>query len=81
MAHGVQLDDVRQELKEALDTLGLGEGEDAGLTSCTFPEFALLCSAVLEDEEPSRFLIQAFQHIFQRAVQAWADAAVAGRAE
>lgn len=71
-----------QELKDALDTLGLS-GEDAGLTSCTFPEFALLCSHVLEGDKdhpvphPVRFLGEALQIIFDRAVSTWSRAAVA----
>lgn len=71
----------QQELKDAFDTLGL-TGEDEGLTSCTFPEFALLCSHVLEGDKghptpyPVRFLGQALQIIFDQALATWSQAAV-----
>lgn len=64
-----------QELKDALDTIGLG-GSDGGMPSCTLPEFALLCSPVLEERCPSRFLREALEAVFRQGLAAWAAVAV-----
>lgn len=65
----------QQELKDALDTIGLG-GSDVGLESCTLPEFALLCSPILDERRPSRFLKEALETVFRNGLAAWAAVAV-----